>query len=189
MSTEKDSPDSSDMKEAFASAKSVKHEELEKLLVTEKPFTIVSVEDMENTPFVLIGDDDPKGYRLWIMFNGESKDELTAICKWHKQAKELYESKARSTDEMDYLRRVLVSFATIEPLLEDQVFSRDLFGMCIAGVAKAWYDADHADAPKKDLKSFDEARDECMPYLKLVNIYVERLTMLMTSIRSASCEE
>lgn len=189
MSTEKDSSDSSDMKEAFASAKSVKHDELDKLLETEKPFTVVSVEDMENTPFVLIGDEDPKGYRLWIMFNGESKAELEAIAKWHKQAKELYESKARSTDEMDYLRRVLVSFATIEPLLGDQAYSRDLFGMCIAGVAKAWYDADHADQPKKDLQSFDEAKDECMPYLKLVNIYVERLTMLMTSIRSAACEE
>lgn len=188
MSTEENSQESSDMKDAFASAKSIKHDELDDLLKKEKIFTIVSVEDMDRTPFVLIGDDDPEGYRLWMIFNGESKNELRMIAKWHKDAKELYEEKARSPEEMDFLRRALISFATIEPLIEDPEYSRDLFGMCIAGIAKRWYDADHKDKPAASLHSFEEARDQCMPYLKLVNIYTERLTALMTSIQSINTQ-
>ena len=57
MSTEENSQESSDMKDAFASAKSIKHDELDDLLKKEKIFTIVSVEDMDRTRFA-------QGYEL-----------------------------------------------------------------------------------------------------------------------------
>ena len=48
----------SDLTENFNSAKTIKSNELDGLLKTEKLFTIVQVTDMDNLPFVLIGDED-----------------------------------------------------------------------------------------------------------------------------------
>lgn len=175
------------MAEAYASAKTISSKELDDLLKTAALYTIVVVEDACAIPYVLVGEEDPNGFRCWIAFNGESKAELAHMATWYVKANELYHEKARSVQEMDKLRKLLVATATIAPYIHDEGLNLEILAYCTEGTAREWYREDHPDNPELPTDP-EEAKNCSMPYIQLANIYITRFVEMMASMTTSMAE-
>lgn len=141
-------------------------------------YTIVTLLDASNKPVVLVGDESSSGYRLWLPYNGENKSELNTFVEWQREASTLYKDKVRSVEEMDQLRRIMISLATIGGVIDDPDLSTLVTTSCVIGVAHKWFITDNPDIKITQSEFQDDAR--AMVYINLVQMYIERFSKLVS---------
>lgn len=174
--------DNLDLKTAYQTSKTVSLGDLELLKKSEKPYTIVCVKEYLNRPYILLGrEDTPPEKRVWIVFNGEMRDKLDQYFSWMSEAQTIYEKKARSPEEMDYLRQTMLSIGFLSDLISDNEFTETTVQACLTKIAEKWYTADH---PNQHMDSV--TNEEFIPYLELVMKYVDRLAKFTSEIRECN---
>lgn len=176
----------SDLNIRFQEAKTVKLADLPKLKDTEPLWTIVCVEEHGGEPQILLGVDDKPETRFWFRFDGSSKEVYETYVKWKEEATALYNDKARSPDEMDYLRTVTISMGIIVDLFkwfnDDTALqiSKALMEGIVAALGTKWYVTDHPEV-KDNPKILETAGAKIVPYTELVIKYMTRLHELLSN--------
>lgn len=167
---------SSKLEKEFQNSKTVSKDELPELLKTGNIWDIVCVKDEGNKAYVLLGHPDNPESRVWANFNGEDKKTLQSFLEWMEEGKKLYSEKARSPDELDYLRKVMLSIGCLSELMNDEQFTNVVLQMAVGNIALKWYMSDHPD-------DVNDVGDKITPYIELVMRYVERLSNFIRSIK------
>lgn len=176
----------SDLNIRFQEAKTVKLADLPKLKDTEPLWTIVCVEEHGGEPQILLGVDGKPETRFWFRFDGSSKEVYETYIKWKEEAAALYNDKARSPDEMDYLRTVTISMGIIVDLFkwfnDDAALqiNKALMEGIVAALGTKWYVSDHPEV-KDNPKILETAGDKIVPYTELVIKYMTRLHELLSN--------
>lgn len=177
--------DTSNLEKAFRESKTVSYSELESLKQTMNLWDIVCVKEENNKAYILLGKEDEPRSRTWINFNGEDKETLQKFFDWVEDGRKLYERKARSTEELDHLRQVMISIGILSNLMEDPDYIKDMIHCALFKIAFRWYRADHpgdlTDEQIVDLPEFS-------PYSEMVIRYVARLSDFITSVRNSVAE-
>ena len=176
----------SDLNIRFQEAKTVKLADLPKLKDTEPLWTIVCVEEHNGEPQILLGVEDKPETRFWFRYDGSSKEVYETYVKWKEEATALYNDKARSPDEMDYLRTVTISMGIIVDLFkwfnDDAALqiSKALMEGIVAALGTKWYVSDHPEV-KDNPKILETAGAKIVPYTELVIKYMTRLHELLSN--------
>lgn len=178
----------SDLNIRFQEAKTVKLADLPKLKDTEPLWTIVCVEEHGGEPQILLGVEGKPETRFWFRFDGSSKEVYETYIKWKEEAVALYNDKARSPDEMDYLRTVTISMGIIVDLFklfnDDAALqiSKSLMEGVVAALGTKWYVTDHPEV-KDNPKILETAAANIVPYTELVIKYMTRLHELLNNYK------
>ena len=178
----------SDLNIRFQEAKTVKLADLPKLKDTEPLWTIVCVEEHNCEPQILLGVDDKPETRFWFRFDGSSKEVYETYVKWKEEATSLYNDKARSPEEMDYLRTVTISMGIIVDLFkwfaDDSALqiSKALMEGIVAALGTKWYVSDHPEV-KDNPKILETSGAKIVPYTELVIKYMTRLHELLSNYK------
>lgn len=178
----------SDLNIRFQEAKTVKLADLPKLKDTDPLWTIVCVEEYGGEPQILLGVEGKPETRFWFRFDGSSKEVYETYIKWKEEAVALYNDKARSPDEMDYLRTVTISMGIIVDLFkwfnDDAALqiSKALMEGVVAALGTKWYVTDHPEI-KDNPKILETAGTNIVPYTELVIKYMTRLHELLNSYK------
>lgn len=179
----------SDLNIRFQEAKTVKLADLPKLKDTEPLWTIVCVEEHGGEPQILLGVDDKPETRFWFRYDGSPKEVYDTYIRWREGATSLYNDKARSADEMDYLRTVTISMGIIVDLFSwfsDDAgvqLNKSLTEGIVAALGTKWYMTDHPEV-LKDPKILETSGDKIMPYIELVIKYMTRLHELLSNYKN-----
>ena len=175
----------SDLNIRFQEAKTVKLADLPKLKDTEPLWTIVCVEEHGGEPQILLGVEDKPETRFWFRFDGSSKEVYETYIKWKEEATSLYNDKARSPEEMDYLRTVTISMGIIVDLFkwfaDDSALqiSKALMEGIVAALGTKWYVSEVKDNPK----ILETSGAKIVPYTELVIKYMTRLHELLSNYK------
>ena len=178
----------SDLNIRFQEAKTVKLADLPKLKDTDPLWTIVCVEEHGGEPQILLGVEGKPETRFWFRFDGSSKEVYETYVKWRDEATALYNNKARSPDEMDYLRTVTISMGIIVDLFkwfnDDAALqiSKALMEGIVAALGTKWYVTDHPEV-KDNPKILETAGTKIVPYTELVIKYMTRLHELLSNYK------
>ena len=178
----------SDLNIRFQEAKTVKLADLPKLKDTDPLWTIVCVEEHGGEPQILLGVEGKPETRFWFRFDGSSKEVSETYVKWRDEATALYNNKARSPDEMDYLRTVTISMGIIVDLFkwfnDDAALqiSKALMEGIVAALGTKWYVTDHPEV-KDNPKILETAGTKIVPYTELVIKYMTRLHELLSNYK------
>ena len=181
----------SDLNIRFQEAKTVKLADLPKLKDTEPLWTIVCVEEHGGEPQILLGVEDKPETRFWFRYDGSSKEVYETYIKWKEEAVALYNDKARSPDEMDYLRTVTISMGIIVDLFkwfnDDAALqiSKALMEGVVAALGTKWYVTDHPEI-KDNPKILETAGINIVPYTELVIKYMTRLHELLNNYKQVA---
>ena len=181
----------SDLNIRFQEAKTVKLADLPKLKDTDPLWTIVCVEEHGGEPQILLGVDGKPETRFWFRFDGSSKEVYETYVKWREEAATLYNDKARSADEMDYLRTVTISMGIIVDLFKwfgesagTQV-GKSLMEGVVAALGTKWYVTDHPEV-KDNPKILETDAANIAPYTELVIKYMTRLHELLNNYKQVA---
>ena len=178
----------SDLNIRFQEAKTVKLADLPKLKDTEPLWTIVCVEEHNGEPQILLGVDDKPETRFWFRYDGSSKEVYETYVKWKEEATSLYKDKARSPEEMDYLRTVTISMGIIVDLFkwfaDDSAIqiSKALMEGIVAALGTKLYVSDHPEV-KDNPKILETSGAKIVPYTELVIKYMTRLHELLSNYK------
>ena len=183
----------SDLSIRFQEAKTVKLADLENLKKTEPLWTIVCIEEHNGEPQILLGVEDKPESRFWFRFDGSSKDVYETYVKWRQEAQDLYSEKARTAEEMDYLRTVTISMGIIVDLFKwfsDEAgnqMGKSLTEGVVAALGTKWYVDDHPEV-LKDPKVLETCGKEIVPYTELVIKYMTRLHELLSNYKQVATQ-
>ena len=143
--------------------------------------TIIKVKDENFRPYILLLDVDNNKY--WRPYGGEKIEDIRVFHKWELEAQRKFKDEHRSTDELDYLRNILMSIWVLSNFFGfEEEMVNELMAGAITKIATKWYCADN----KLDEKTINvEEHDEQLKiYFSLASFYVSSFFATMTQMSS-----
>ena len=143
--------------------------------------TIIKVKDENFRPYILLLDVDNNKY--WRPYGGEKIEDIRIFHKWELEAQKKFKNEHRSTDELDYLRNILMSIWVLSNFFGfEEEMVNELMAGAITKIATKWYCTDK----KLDEKTINvEEHDEQLKiYFSLASFYVSSFFATMTQMSS-----